>query len=95
VTPLIQENEIITLVLGLGVLCLFLLGRLRIREIPAWHYFLASFVTLVAGFIFTVLEGFFLQDTLNFLEHVCYGVSSILLAFWCWKALSSDPEEAS
>ncbi|MBW1812399.1 MAG: hypothetical protein JRJ39_01645 [Deltaproteobacteria bacterium] len=81
---MIQENELILLILGIGVLAFFTMGRVRIKELPRWRMFLLAFTVLVVGWIFTILEGFFWPEVFNLIEHSCYAVNSILLAVWCW-----------
>ena len=85
---MIENNEIILLILGLGVLIFFSVLRKRIRDIPKPGYFFSAFVVLTAGWLLTVLEGLFWSDWLNLLEHVCYALSSILLTVWCWVVLT-------
>ena len=82
---MIQENEVVMLILGIGVMIFFTAGRVRIKELPSWRMFLLAFVVLLAGWVLTVLEGFFWLETLNLIEHICYAVSTILIAVWCWR----------
>lgn len=89
---MVQENEAITLILGVGVLLSFVIGRARIRKLPAWRTFLIGFVVLTAGWAFTVLEGFLWPEALNLVEHACYALSSILLCVWCWRVRASARE---
>ncbi len=91
---MVQENEIIMLILGLGVL-LFLLGnRSRIKRFPSSNYLVLAFYLLLTGWILTVLEGFFLTDLLNFCEHASYALSSLSLTTWCWRVFGSGRESA-
>jgi hypothetical protein len=89
---MVQENELILLILGIGVLAFFALGRVRIKELPGWRMFLVAFAVLTIGWVLTVLEGFFWPYALNLLEHVCYALSSILLAVWCWQVFADRGE---
>ena len=81
---MIASNEAIGLVLAVAVLIFYLWNRPRLRELPAFGVLLAAFFSLLAGLVLTILEGFFLQETLNLLEHVGYAVSALLLMLWCW-----------
>lgn len=90
---MIQENELILLILAMGVLAFFVVGRVRIKELPGWRTFLMAFAVLTAGWALTILEGFFWTDTLNLLEHTCYAVSSILFAVWLWRVFADRGEE--
>jgi len=89
---MIQENEIVMLLLGVGVLVFILTSRLRLKQLPASNILITAFHVAFAGWVMTVLEGFFWEEFLNYLEHICYAVSSILLAGWCWKAFAAKKE---
>ena len=91
---MIQENELVTLIVGFGVLLFFVTAQSRLREFPAWRTFTAAFCVYVCGWILTVLEGLWagfaaellLASLFNAAEHICYTVSSLLLTVWCWRA---------
>jgi len=91
---MIHENEIIMLLLGVGVLIFILTSRLRLKQIPASNILTAAFYIAFASWVLTVLEGLFWEGFLNYLEHICYAVSSILLAVWCWKTFAAKKEAA-
>jgi len=82
----IQENEISTMLIGLGIVIYILLNFGRISRIPFSKLLQTSFLFLWAGYILTVAEGFFLNGFLNLLEHACYASSSVLAAWWCYRA---------
>ena len=79
------QNEVVMLLLGLGVLLFILGNRSNIRRIPSGGILTASLVMFLVGVVLTILEGFFLTDLLNVLEHLCYLVSAMLMALWCWQ----------
>ena len=91
---MILENEVIAFVLAIGVLFFFFSTRARLRELPAWTLFLATFCVCTAGWFFTIVEGVWagfprereLQILFNAAEHLCYAASSLLFTLWCWKA---------
>jgi hypothetical protein len=97
---MIQENELVPLIIGVGVLVFFFAARARLREFPAWTVFAAAFYVYLTGWVFTVLEGLwvgfdaevFLAAFFNMLEHICYAVSSILFALWSWKVFRRSRE---
>ncbi len=91
---MIQENEIITLLLGIGVMIFILANNRKVKRIPVAIILIAGFYVLLAGWVLTILEGLFWKDFLNVLEHICYASSSILMAVWCWKifAYKKDPK---
>jgi len=82
---MIQQNEIIMLLLCIGCMIFILVNGPKVRRIPVAKPLIAGFYVLLAGYVLTILEGFFWKDYLNVLEHICYTASSILMAVWCWK----------
>ncbi|MFH1747934.1 MAG: hypothetical protein ABIG44_12940 [Planctomycetota bacterium] len=86
-----QQNEVVTLILGIGVL-VFFIGRSDLSHIPAWKTFLASYALLLLGWHFTVLEDVCLPEITNLLEHICYATSSIVFAIWCWRVVRGRRE---
>jgi hypothetical protein len=87
-----QENELVMLLLGVGVLVFTLGNRFRLKRLPASKILCTGFYMLLAGWILTVLEGFCWKGVLNYLEHMCYAGSSLLMAVWCWKVFGSKKE---
>ena len=84
---MIQENEVVMLLLGVGVLIFILVNRVQLRRLPASGLHVTALCVLLAGWVLTVLEGFFWQEWLNFFEHRAYATSSVLLAAWCWSVV--------
>ena len=82
---MIQQNEIIMLLLGIGCMIFILVNKQKVKRIPAAKTLITGFCVLLAGYVLTILEGLFWKDSLNVLEHICYTASSILMAVWCWK----------
>lgn len=74
------------LVLGIGVFIILLLNLDHIRKIKSWKILITGYILLLCGWIFTVLEGFFIGKILNFLEHLSYLSSSFLMVSWTWKS---------
>lgn len=81
----IFENEVVMLLLGVGVLTFILGNRARLKHLAASKILIVGFYVLLAGWVLTVVEGFFWEGLLNYLEHLCYAVSSVLVAVWCCK----------
>jgi hypothetical protein len=76
------ENEIVSLLLSLGILLFFLANLARIREIGGYRYLLGSLLAYIIAMIFTLLESITWEMGFNFLEHLAYLVSAALLAAW-------------
>jgi len=84
---MIQQNELITFLVATGVVLFIWFNRRRVVQIPGSAWLLLSYSALYLGWSLTILEGFVLAEIMNALEHVCYMVSSITAAAWCWIVL--------
>ena len=82
---MIQENEIIMLLLGVGCFAFIVTNRSKMNQIPESKILVSSFYILTLGSVLTVIEGIFWNGLFNLLEHISYAVSSILLTVWCWR----------
>lgn len=88
----IFENEIVMLSLGVAVLIFILGNRERLKLLASSEILIMAFYVLLAGWVLTVLEGLFYEWLLNFFEHLCYAVSAVLVAAWCWKVFVTRKE---
>ena len=89
---MVQENEIIMLVLGAGVLVFIICNYGRLKNYPSINTLITGFGFSFLGWTLTVLEGFLLETTLNFAEHFCYLASAVSVALWMYKALARSKE---
>lgn len=89
---MIQESELIMVLLGSGVLFFLLANTPQLRRIPEYRLLIVSYAILFFGWVLTVAEGIFLGRLLNFMEHLCYAISSAMLALWIWKVCKSGKE---
>jgi hypothetical protein len=89
---MIHENEIVMLILGLGVLIFILGNRSEVKRFPSSGLLILGFYMLLAGWALTVLEGFFWETVLNYLEHACYSAGAVLVAAWSWKIFGKGRE---
>ncbi|MBW8041750.1 MAG: hypothetical protein FVQ85_17375 [Planctomycetes bacterium] len=88
----IFENEVVMLLIGVGVLIFILGSRPRLKDLPASNILIMGFYLLLVSWILTVLEGFFWEELLNYVEHACYAVGSVFVAVWCWKVFGNRKE---
>jgi hypothetical protein len=88
----IFENEVVMLLIGVGVLIFILGSRQRLKRLPASKILITGFCMMLGSWVLTVLEGFFWKELLNYIEHTCYAIGSILVAVWCWKVFGSGRE---
>ena len=86
---MIQENEVITLILGVGTLVFVAFNRRALRRVAHSQILIAALIVTFWGWAFTNLEAVIWFDLINCLEHICYAVSSVLLAVWCLLSLSN------
>jgi len=56
---MIQQNEMVTLLLGIGCMFFILINKQKVKSIPVEKILIAGFYVLLAGYVLTVLEGFF------------------------------------
>ncbi len=89
---MIQENEVIMLVLGVGVLIFIISNYARLKPYPSIHILIAGFCFSLLGWSLTVAEGFLLGATLNVAEHLCYLFSVLCIALWLHKAFVAAKE---
>ena len=87
---MIQQNEILTMLVTLGVVLYIIINRRALTRIPGFKILFVSFLVLFVGLVLTIAEGFFLGHLMNVLEHLCYAVSSLLAAVWCWRVFVRD-----
>ncbi len=89
---MIQANEIVLLLLGIGVFIFILGNHQQLTDSLELKILISGFYLTLAGWILTVLEGFFWRDFLNLIEHLCYATSSVLVATWCFKVFKRREE---
>lgn len=88
-----SQNEIVMLLLGVGVLIFTIRNRKGLKRLPASGIILSAFYLLLVTWIATVLESYIWNDFLNLLEHAGFTASSVLTTIWCWKAFSVNKVE--
>jgi hypothetical protein len=69
-----------------GLICWF---WKKLQRIPSANTLFTAFFFLLTGWTLTILEGLFLKDLLNLLEHTCYAISSVSLALWTWRVFAA------
>jgi peptidoglycan/LPS O-acetylase OafA/YrhL len=85
---MIHENELVMLLLSLGVAVFIILKRQRFRQFPGWQLFLAAFLFFAAASVFTVIETFFFNNFFNYMEHFCYFMNGLTILIWCFRAVN-------
>lgn len=88
----VYGNEIVMLLIGVGVLIFIQGNRQRLKSLPASNILIGGFCMMLGSWILTVLEGLFWETYLNYLDHALYAFGSILVAVWCWKVFGMGRE---
>ena len=83
-----QQNEIVMLLLGVGVLIFTIKNREGLKRLPAYGILMTAFYLLPVTWIATVLEGFIWNTFFNLLEHAGLAASSVLTAIWYWRVFT-------
>lgn len=92
-TPMLYDNEVVMLIMGAGVAGFVRLNFTRIKKIHSWKWLILSFYLMMGGWLFTILEGLFMEGIFNYLEHTSYAFSALVLAFWCHVVSHRKKEE--
>lgn len=90
-----QESEIVDLLL-VAFLSPIMATSVRAIQLPGKRWFIAAYLALVTGYVFTVAEGFVWPDAFNVLEHAAYALSGVLftVAVFRLRAVSSARDDA-
>ena len=86
-----QESEIVDLLM-VAFLTPIMAASVRSIHIAGKRWFIAGYLALVTGYVFTFAEGFVWPDALNILEHACYALSGILFAVAAFQLLRASRE---
>lgn len=85
-----QQHELITAILGLGVLLLMIVQRRQLRLIPDYRWLFLSYCLILLAWLLTIAEDYWLPVYMNLLEHICYLASAALVAWWTQKFLRRE-----
>lgn len=80
-----ETYEIFTLLTGVAIVLFIPFFRKAIAREPFSKWLLASFFFFILSRFFTVIEGLFLENLFNHLEHLCYLAFSLALFKWVVK----------
>jgi hypothetical protein len=84
---MVQANELILFLFGLGGLVFLLYSNARLKNLRELALLLYGFYFLLAAWALTVAEGFVWPRTLNVLEHLAYLASAVMILLWCIRLL--------
>lgn len=87
-----HENEIVMLFLCIGVAVFTMINQEKLKKFREWKLLFLSFILFFIACISTVLEAFLLENILNYLEHLSYAGSGIILAAWSHKVFKEKSQ---
>ena len=79
---MVQENEILTVILGAGVLYFVILKHAELKNNPSIGLLMPGFCMIFSAWVASLLEAFFWETAFNFLEHMLYLSSALCLLVW-------------
>ena len=80
----VDEGKIVIWFIGVGYLLFLVINRKQLEYLPRNTLFLSGYYVLFVGWSFDILEAFVFKELFNFIQHICFSVSSIIVAIWCW-----------
>ena len=90
---MVQENEIVTLLLGLGVLIFVILFFPRLKSFPHSIWLFLAVMGQAVAWIFTVLETWYFPNLFNSIEHFGYAFCAICLLVWALLSVRVSGEQ--
>jgi hypothetical protein len=88
----VAHDELIMLIISLVVVIQIIAGFRFLRWLRFRVLLLCSFAFLLLSAFCTVAESLFLPEVLNYIEHLSFMISAILLAVWCWYVFANKKE---
>lgn len=83
-----QASEVVNLILA-AILTPMLWVGTRGITLAGKRWFVGSYAAMMCAYVFTVLEGYYLPDAFNLLEHVSLAASGLLAATGAYLLLRS------
>ncbi len=90
---MIDFSELIVFIVGIVTLIVIQKDKKDVELLPDYSLFIFAFYLVLGGWFFTIVEGFFLHDFFNFIEHLLYATSNIFLAYWCYAVFKRSLKE--
>jgi len=79
---MVQENELVTLLLGIGTIIFVLAFLPRLRQLPKYRWLLLAVAGQSGAWVFTILETWYYPTLFNGIEHFGYMICSLSLLIW-------------
>lgn len=82
---MVRENEILSLLLGAGVLHFVILKISELKLNPTIGLLVPAFCMFFSAGVFNLAGTFFLETLFNLLEHLFYLFSALFLFAWALR----------
>ena len=89
-----EEQELLILILGIGLLVYASFKRSDLASIPYSGIIAVAYLSMLISWALSVLEGYYYPYLLNILEHITCMIGSLLLAIWAWFVLAKTPSQS-
>lgn len=78
----LREEELIKSLFCLVVLIFIIFNSKQLKFLPNVKIFFSSYVFLIIGTIFDLLENLAFADIFNIVQHISYVISGVCLLLW-------------
>ena len=82
-----NASELIMFALGASTLVFLVFYKRKIKRLSRWQILVTGFCFMVASWIFTNLEAFFLENFMNFMEHLFNALGILIFAYWSIRSV--------
>ena len=89
----LEAEEIIQLFFCSSIFLIILFKYKDIKSFPSFKIIVSSYIFLVLGVFFDVLETAFFPDILNIIQHICYALMSLSFLIWAITVLLITKKE--
>ncbi len=89
---MIQANELLTLILSVGLWVFIIFHKKQMKQFPDYKLFFIAVIALTSGWILTILEDFIFLSTINIIEHLFFAISSLFFAVWGYHVFTDRYE---
>jgi hypothetical protein len=81
-----QESEIVDLLMAVFLTPIMYVA-FRQLVLPGKRWFAFGYLAMMAGYVFTIVEGYYSPDVFNLLEHSAYALAGIGFVGGTWSML--------
>jgi len=78
----LREEELIQTLFYLTVLIFIIFNSKQLKFLPNIKIIFSSYIFLVIGAIFDLIESLAFEDIFNIIQHISYVISGVLILLW-------------